>query len=85
MTRPSSATPTRRCWSGRARRSGTWPSTCCLLPLLIIAAGWTETNLEGYAVRWFGYELPVDLAEREPWAETAADLLDAQLGELTPG
>ena len=45
-----------------------------LLPLLIIAAGWAETNLEGYGVRWFGYELPIVLAEWEPWAETAADL-----------
>ena len=45
-----------------------------LLPLLIIAAGWAETNLEGYAVRWFGYELPIVLVEWEPWAETAADL-----------
>ena len=45
-----------------------------LLPLLIIAAGWAETNLEGYAVRWFGFELPVVLAERKPWAETATDL-----------
>ena len=45
-----------------------------LLPFLIIAAGWAETNLEGYAVRWFGYDLPIVLAEWEPWVETAADL-----------
>lgn len=44
------------------------------LPFLIIAAGWAETNLEGYTVQWFGYELPIVLAEWEPWADTAADL-----------
>ena len=45
-----------------------------LLPLLIITAGWAETNLEGYAVHWFGYELPVILPESEPWVETATNL-----------
>ena len=28
------------------------------LPVLVIAAGWAETNFGGHAVRWFGVELP---------------------------
>ena len=45
-----------------------------LLPLLIILGGWAETNLAGYAVRWFVHEFPIILAEWAPWAETAPDL-----------
>ena len=28
------------------------------LPALVIAAGWAEVNFSGYAVQWFGVELP---------------------------
>ena len=36
--------------------------TLYLLPLLIII-GRAKTNLEGYAIHWFGYKLPVLLVE----------------------
>ena len=28
------------------------------LPVLVIAAGWAETNFGGHAVQWFGVEMP---------------------------
>ena len=40
------------------------------LPALVIAAGWAEVNFSGYAVQWFGVELP------RIFPETGEDLQD---------
>ena len=44
------------------------------LPAVVMALGWAETNLGGYAVQWFGYGLPTLTAEDEAWSDRAAFL-----------
>lgn len=53
-----------------------------ILPALVIAAGWAETDFGGHGVRWFGVSMPKIFPTMETWSGVQVEDAAEEIHEL---